>query len=128
MKINSIQRHAPAHSLPQCKVGRCHSEHSAKGSCQVRRVGKPGFVSSCGYTCASHQVAAGPLQTQPENIWPESNSHRFGENVHETRLRQARDAGEGFQRKVIRNAKLLAQMLEHKTYAWVDSHGAASMK
>src|SRR5438552_12683371 len=86
MRINSIQRHAPAHSLAQCKVGRCHSEHSAKGSCQVRRVGKPGIVSSCGYTCASHQVAAGPLQTQPENIWLESNSHRFGENVHETRL------------------------------------------
>ena len=63
MRINSIQRHAPAHSLPQGKVGRCHSEHSAKGSCQVRRVGKPGIVSSCGYTGASHQVAARPLQT-----------------------------------------------------------------
>jgi hypothetical protein len=86
MRINPIQRYAPAHSLPQGKVSRRHSEHSAKGSCQVSRVGKPGIVSSYGYTGASHQVAAGPLETQPENIRPERNSRRLSENVHETRL------------------------------------------
>ena len=40
LRINSIQPHAPAHALPQGKFRRCHSKHSAKGSCQVRRVGK----------------------------------------------------------------------------------------
>jgi len=86
MRIHSIQSHAAAHSLPQGKVAGCHSEHSAEGSCQVRRVGKPRTVSSCGYTCASHQVTAGSLQTEPENIRPEWDSHRLGENVHEARL------------------------------------------
>ena len=128
MRINSIQGHAAAHSLPQSKVGRCHSEHSAKGSCQVRRVGKPSTVGSCGYTGASHQVAAGSLQSQPEDIRSERNSRRFGENVHQTRLRQARNASQRLQREIIRNAKLLVQMLEYKTYARVDSHGAAPMK
>jgi len=74
MRIDSIQRHATAHALAQGKVGRCHSKHSAKGSCQVRRVGKPGIVSSCGYTGARHQVAACSLQTEPKNIRPKSNS------------------------------------------------------
>ena len=65
MRINSIQRYAPTHPLAQSKVGRRHSQHSAKGSCQVRRIGKPGAVSSYGYAGTSHQVAAGPLQTEP---------------------------------------------------------------
>ena len=87
MRINLIQRHASTHAFPQRKIGRCHSKHSAKGSCQVCRIGKPSIMSSCGYTGASHQVAACPPQTEPENIWPKRNSRRLGENVHEARLR-----------------------------------------
>jgi hypothetical protein len=68
------------------------------------------------------------LETEPENIRPERNSRRIGENVHEARLRQARNASQGLKRKIIRNAKLLAEVLEYKTYAWVYPHGAASMK
>ena len=99
MRINSIQRHASAHSLPQGKVGRCHSEHSARRSCQVRRVGKAGTVSSCGYTGPSHQVAAGPLETEPEDIRPEGNSRRLSENEHETRLREPEIAANVFSEK-----------------------------
>ena len=84
------------------------------------RVGKAGTVSSCGYTATSHQVATGPLQTEPKNIRPERNSRRLGENVHEARLRQASYASQGFSRKVIRNAELLAQVFEHKIYTRVD--------
>ena len=128
MRINSIQRHASAHSFSQGKVGRCHSEHSAIGSCQVRRIGKSSTVSRYAHTGASHQVAAGPLQTQPENIRPERNSHRLGKNVHEARLRQARNASQPFQRKIISHAKLLAQVLKYKSYTRVDPHGTATTK
>jgi hypothetical protein len=86
MRIDSIQRQAPAHSLPQGKIGGCHSEHPAKGSCQVRRVGKPGIVSGCSYAGARHQVAAGALQAQPENVRPERSPHRLSKNVHKSRL------------------------------------------
>src|SRR5262249_6199077 len=123
-----IQPHARALSLPQGKVGRSHSEHSAKGSCQMRRVGEPGAVSGCRHIGAGHQVAASALQTQPENTWPERNPRGLGENVHETGLRQARNACQSLQGKVIRKAKLLSQVLEYKTYAGVDLHGAAPTK
>src|SRR5215469_7826685 len=68
MRINSIQGHAPAHSLAQGKIGWCHSEHSAKGSGQMRSIGKPGAMSRGGDGGATHQVASCPLQPEPEDI------------------------------------------------------------
>jgi len=48
--------------------------------------------------------------------------------MHEARLRQAGNAGQGLQRKIVRNAKLFAQVLEYKTYARVDPHRTPAMK
>jgi len=62
IRINSIQRDATAHSLPQGKVGWCHPEHAPERSGQVCRIGEPGIVSSCGHSATTHQVAAGALQ------------------------------------------------------------------
>jgi hypothetical protein len=85
-------------------------------------------MSGCGYARARHQVAAGPLQPEPQNIRPQRDSHRLRENVHETRLRQARNAGQRLQREIIRKTKPLAEVLEYTIYARVNPHRAAPIK
>src|SRR5215472_11649396 len=117
-----------APSLAQGKIGGCQSKHPAKGSGQVRSIGKSGAMSS-GRDCgAINQVAGRPLQAEPKNIRPQGNAHRLSENVHEMRSRQAGYASQVLQRKIIRNPELLAEMLEHAIDPRMNLHGAAPIQ
>src|SRR5262249_20790895 len=123
-----LERHTPAHALAQGKIARRHSEHSAKGSGQMRSVGESCAMSGGSDTGAIYQVAGCPLQPEPENIRPERNAHRLSENVHETRLRQARYASQGLQRKIIRPSKLLPEVFEYAIYPGMDLHWATPVQ
>jgi hypothetical protein len=91
-------------------------------------VGKTRALSRRGDSRTSHQVARGPLQPEPENIRPQGNTDRLGENVHETPWRQTRYTRKRLQGKIVRNPKPLSEILEHTINSGMNLGCAAPMQ
>src|SRR5215472_15785729 len=94
----------------------------------MRSIRKPGAMSRGGDSVAIDQVAGCPLQAEPENIWTQGNAHRLSKNVHEMRWRQAGNASQGLQGKIIRDPQLLPEVFEHTIHTGMNLHRAAPMQ
>lgn len=84
------RQHSLNHSLAELQLSRRHSEHPSEGARQMRRIREASIMSGLSRRRSVDQVARRTLQPKPQDVWSEWDADGFGQRVHETRGREAR--------------------------------------